>query len=138
MVRADVVVRQVDCETRSDEGLERRLVVGRCLATPTTLIALLRTVAYGWKQEAMTANAQKISELGKELYVRLAVLAESWGSVGKHLDEAVHGYNRAIRTLESRVLVTARRFRDLGAAEEDRQIAELPPLDSQVSHGSDQ
>ncbi len=117
-----------------EAGVDSRVI----LATPTTLIALLRTVAYGWKQGAMTANAQKISELGKELYARLAVLAESWGSVGKHLDEAVHGYNRAIRTLESRVLVTARRFRDLGAAEEDRQIAELPPLDSQVSHGSEQ
>jgi DNA recombination protein RmuC len=95
-------------------------------ATPTTLIALLRAVAYGWRQEALAKNAQEVADLGRQLYERIAKLGEHWSTVGDRLGKAVDAYNNATATLESRVLVSARRLKDLEAGSEN---IDIPPLD---------
>ncbi|MBT8227867.1 MAG: DNA recombination protein RmuC [Dactylosporangium sp.] len=89
------------------------------LATPSTLVALLRTIAYAWRQEALAHNALAVHTLGRELYTRLSTMGDHFAKVGASLGGAVGAYNRAIGSLESRVLVSARKLADLGVSAAD-------------------
>ena len=104
--------------TLIEHGLEKRVL----LASPITLIALLTTVAHSWRQEALTENYREVQRIGKEFYERLATFTERYDELRKKLDGAVQAYNEAAGSLEARVLVTARRLRDL----EVTTSAELP------------
>jgi DNA recombination protein RmuC len=98
------------------------------LASPTTLITLLRAIAAGWREEKIAESARQVSELGRELYERLATMVDHFAVVGKRLDGAVQAYNQTVGSLERRVLVSARKFPDHGIGT-DKQIVELAPVD---------
>jgi DNA recombination protein RmuC len=100
------------------------------IASPATLMALLKAASYGWRQESIAENARQISQLGQELHARLGVVAEHLARVGKGLASATDSYNSAIASLETRVLVTARKFKELGATSQDAEIIELRAVDS--------
>ena len=102
---------------------------GVLVATPTTLIALLKAIAYGWNQEKLAENAQAVSDLGKELHERLVTVCEHLERLGRSINSTVDAYNRAVGSMESRVLVSARRFKELGAASDGDEIPELQQLD---------
>ena len=113
-----------------DSGLIEHGVLNRVIpASPTTLIALLKAVNYGWNQEKLGRNAQQISALGRELHDRLRNLAGHITSVGANLDRAVDAYNKAIGSMENRVLVSARKFSELGASVAE-DIPELEPIET--------
>ena len=106
-------------------GVEQKVLV----ATPVNLIGLLRAVAYGWRQEAIALNAREISELGAELYKRIADLGGHWSDIGKNLARTVEAFNSAVGSLETRVLVSARRFKELGATSSAIEIEVLEPVE---------
>ncbi|MBI4179784.1 DNA recombination protein RmuC [bacterium] len=112
-----------------EHALAKRVVI----ATPSTFIALLRAVAYGWRQEQVAENAKEISRLGEELHDRMAVLAEHLQHIGDSLGRSVEAYNKAVSSVETRVLPSARRFKTLGAGSK-KDIVELEPVEITPRH----
>lgn len=102
-------------------GVEQKVI----LSTPTTLIALLKSVSYGWKQENLSKSAEQISNLGRDLYKRITDMGGHWEKVGKNLSQAVVAYNKAVGSLETRVLVSARKFVELG----EKEMEPLEPIE---------
>jgi len=117
----------LDAAMTIDPGLtEYAFARNVVITTPTTLIALLRTVAFTWRQERLSASAESILSLGVELHARLATLGTHFAKLGTSLDKAVESFNAAVGSMESRVLVTARRFNDLGVSA--AALANLDPV----------
>lgn len=114
--------------------IEDGFAQGVVLATPTTLMALLRAVAYGWRQEQLTEHAEQAGRLGKELYERMAVLTEHLNEIGQALGKSVGAYNKAVGSLETRVLPAARKFKDLGISS-DKDLALLEACDIEPRAG---
>jgi DNA recombination protein RmuC len=102
------------------------------IASPASLMALLKAASYGWRQESIAENAREISELGKELHARLGVMADHLTRLGKGLGSAMDNYNAAIASFESRVLVSARKFKELGATSQEAEIIELRAVEGTV------
>ena len=104
-----------------DSGFGQNVII----ASPASLMALLKAASYGWRQESIADNAREISQLGQELHARLGVMADHLAKVGKSLGLATDSYNSAIASFESRVLVSARKFKELGSTSQDAEIIEL-------------
>lgn len=113
-----------------DPGLiEKGVEQGIILATPTTLIALLRAVSFGWRQEALAKNAHQISEVGRELYSRVSTLTDHFARMGRSLEATVSNYNKTLGSLEARVLPSARKLENLGATPEQASLPEPSSVD---------
>ncbi|WP_428061619.1 DNA recombination protein RmuC [Brevundimonas sp.] len=108
------------------DAMESRVVI----ATPSTLFALCKAVAYGWRAEEQAANADKVAALGRELYKRLSVMGGHASAVGRALDQAVGKYNQFVGSLESQVMVSARRFEDLQVDHEGKTLPDLTPVET--------
>ena len=106
--------------TLIEVGADQNIII----ATPTTLIAILRAIAHGWKQESFSKSAQEIARLGQELYERLGIVCEYWNKVGKELSGAVEAYNQSVASLESRVFVTARKLKETGGLVKEIPVPE--------------
>ena len=111
-----------------EQSVEEQVLI----ATPTTLIALLKAVAYGWRQERMAESAREVTTLGRELYQRLSVLSDRFVTLGRRLDSSVKAYNETVGTLESRVLVSARKFDEHGVAPDGAELASPAQVDIAV------
>ncbi|MFA4917637.1 MAG: DNA recombination protein RmuC [Thermodesulfovibrionales bacterium] len=110
--------------TLIEDGIQKKVII----ATPTTFIALLSAIAYGWRQEQMTRNAQEISEIGKQFYERMLTLVQHFESIGANLERAVGAYNKTVGSLETRILPSVRRFRELGVTGAS-EIPVIEPID---------
>jgi DNA recombination protein RmuC len=111
--------------TLIEDATEKRVV----LASPTTLIALLRAVAYGWRQEALAENAAEISALGRMLHERLATFAEHLGDAGRGLEKANEAYSKAVRSFNTRLMPSASKFQELGVGT-TKEIEPLDPIEA--------
>lgn len=111
-----------------DSGFGQNVII----ASPASLMALLKAASYGWRQESIADNAREISQLGQELHGRLAVMADHLTRLGKSLGTATDSYNSAIASFESRVLVSARKFKELGATSQEAEIIELRAVEGGV------
>ena len=107
-----------------EDGINQKVII----ATPTTLIALLKAISYGWQQEQRAANADEVGKLGKELYDRLRIFLSHFSDIGKNLDRALESYNKGVGSLEARVLVTARKFKERNAINGE-EIESPEPID---------
>ncbi len=110
-----------------EDAVSKRVLI----STPTTLIALVKAVAYGWKQEQLTENAHAVAAAGRELYKRITVFAKHMSNLGESLKQATGRYNQSVASLEGRVLPSARRFEALGAAPDGTALAGLDPIDTE-------
>jgi DNA recombination protein RmuC len=110
--------------TLFDFAMDQRVIP----ASPLTLVALLRTIASAWQQQRLAQNAEQIQALGKELYDRLCTMAEHIADVGDHLRRAGASYDQFVGSLDSRVLASARRFKDLGVSASKELSADLPSV----------
>jgi DNA recombination protein RmuC len=99
------------------------------ITTPSTMVALAKSVAYGWRQEQSAKNAQEIADLGRELYRRMALMADKMGKVGDAIEKSVKSYNELVGSVESRVLPQARKFKELGAGDAGIDIAAAPQIE---------
>lgn len=114
----------LDCDhSLIEDGAGQRVI----LASPTTLIALLRAVSYGWQQERLAASAQHICDLGRELYDRIRAMADNLADMQRSLRQTVERFNKTVGSLEMRVLPSARRFKELGAGSSE-EIVEIEPI----------
>jgi len=104
-------------------GADQNIII----ATPTTLIAILRAVAFNWKQESLSKSAKEIAQLGQELYDRIGIVSEYWNKLGKQLNSSVESYNQSVASFESRVLVSARKLKEAGSFLKD--ISEPESID---------
>ena len=111
-----------------DAGFGQNVII----ASPASLMALLKAASYGWRQESIAENAREISQLGQELHARLSVMADHLTRMGKGLGNALEGYNAAMASFESRVLVSARKFKELGATSQEAEIIELRAVEGGV------
>jgi DNA recombination protein RmuC len=110
------------------EAMDRKVL----LVTPTTLFALCKAVAYGWRVEEQSRNAEHIARLGKELYKRVSVMGNHAAALGKALDGAVGRYNQFVGSLETQVLTQARRFEELAVDHEGKDIGAVEPIETSV------
>jgi DNA recombination protein RmuC len=111
-----------------EDGIANRVI----LATPTTLIALLRTVAYSWQQQQLAENARKIAQAGTDLCERVGKFAEHLDGIRSSLDAAVKSYNEAVGSWEHRVIPGARRLKELGAASPEQELSDIEPIEKSL------